>query len=54
MREPLDINDVYNQISSSPSKKYFLLIGISIVGLIFIFGLFCGRMTRRAMYIKKK
>lgn len=49
-----DIGDVYNQISSSPAKKYFLILGISCVGLTFIFGLFCGRMSRRAMYVKKK
>ncbi|XP_045768280.1 Golgi apparatus protein 1 [Maniola jurtina] len=49
-----DLGDVYNEISSSPSKKYFLVVGISIVGLIFIFGLYCGRMTKRAMYVKRK
>ncbi|OWR44042.1 putative MG-160, partial [Danaus plexippus plexippus] len=49
-----NLGDVYTEISSSPSKKYFLVVGISIVGLIFIFGLYCGRMTKRAMYIKRK
>ncbi|XP_047545273.1 Golgi apparatus protein 1 [Vanessa atalanta] len=49
-----NFGDVYDEISSSPSKKYFLVVGISIVGLIFIFGLYCGRMTKRAMYIKRK
>lgn len=49
-----DLGDVYNEISSSPSKKYFLIVGISIVGLVFIFGLYCGRITKRAMYVKRK
>ncbi|XP_047987444.1 Golgi apparatus protein 1 [Leguminivora glycinivorella] len=49
-----NLGDVINEMSSSPAKKYFLVIGISTVGLIFIFGLYCGRMTRRAMYVKKK
>ncbi|XP_041989238.1 Golgi apparatus protein 1 [Aricia agestis] len=49
-----DLSDVYDGISSSPSKIYFMVIGISIVGLIFIFGLYCGRITKRAMYIKRK
>ncbi|XP_047506857.1 Golgi apparatus protein 1 [Pieris napi] len=49
-----NIGDVYNEISSSPSKKYFLVVGFSIIGLIFIFGLYCGRITKRAMYVKRK
>ncbi|CAK1603409.1 unnamed protein product [Parnassius mnemosyne] len=49
-----NLGDIYNELSSSPSKKYFLLVAISIIGLIFIFGLYCGRMTKRAMYIKRK
>lgn len=36
------LGDMYNEISSSPSKKYFLVVGISIIGLIFICGLYCG------------
>ncbi|KAI5635405.1 cysteine rich repeat domain-containing protein [Phthorimaea operculella] len=48
------LSDVYQEITSSPSKKYFLLVGISIIGLIFIFGLYCGRLTKRAMYVKRK
>ncbi|CAH0726486.1 unnamed protein product, partial [Brenthis ino] len=49
-----NLGDMYDEISTSPSKKYFLVVGISIVGLIFIFGLYCGRVTKRAMYIKRK
>ncbi|CAK1549697.1 unnamed protein product [Leptosia nina] len=49
-----NLGDVYNEISSSPSKKYFLLVGFSIIGLIFIFGLYCGRVTKKAMYVKRK
>ncbi|XP_014362767.2 Golgi apparatus protein 1 [Papilio machaon] len=49
-----NLGDIYNELSSSPSKKYFLVVGISVVGLIFIFGLYCGRMTKHAMYVKRK
>ncbi|XP_063838932.1 Golgi apparatus protein 1 [Ostrinia nubilalis] len=49
-----NFGDVFNELSSSPSKKYFLVVCISFVGLIFIFGLYCGRMTKRAMYVKRK
>ncbi|XP_028034025.1 Golgi apparatus protein 1 [Bombyx mandarina] len=48
------LGDVYHSISSSPSKKYFLVVGISIVGIIFIFGLYCGHVTKKAMYVKQK
>ncbi|XP_038208318.1 Golgi apparatus protein 1 [Zerene cesonia] len=49
-----NLGDVYNEISTSPSKKYFLVVGFSIIGLIFIFGLYCGRVTKKAMYVKRK
>ncbi|XP_013200649.1 Golgi apparatus protein 1 [Amyelois transitella] len=50
-----DFGDVYEEIVSSPFKKYFLVVFISIVGLIFIFGIYCGRIiSHRAMYVKKK
>ncbi|XP_068621260.1 Golgi apparatus protein 1 [Battus philenor] len=49
-----NLGDIYNELSSSPSKKYFLVVAMSIVGLIFIFGLYCGRVTKRAMYTKRK
>ncbi|KAL4715182.1 hypothetical protein ACJJTC_012229 [Scirpophaga incertulas] len=49
-----NFKDVFDEISSSPSRKYFLIVCISFVGLIFIFGLYCGRITNRAMYIKRK
>ncbi|VVC97266.1 unnamed protein product [Leptidea sinapis] len=49
-----NFGDVYNEISLSPSKKYFLVVFFSVIGLIFIFGLYCGRITKRAMYIKRK
>ncbi|XP_059059365.1 Golgi apparatus protein 1 [Achroia grisella] len=49
-----DFGDVLNELSYSPSKKYFIVVFCSILGLIFIFGLYCGRMTKKAMYVKKK
>ncbi|KOB78150.1 putative golgi apparatus protein cysteine-rich fibroblast growth factor receptor [Operophtera brumata] len=49
-----NLGDVYTELSTSPSKKYFLVVGMSVVGLIFIFGLYCGRITKKAMYVKRK
>lgn len=49
-----NLGDVYNGLTASPSKKYFLVVAMSVVGLIFIFGLYCGRMTKKAMYVKRK
>ncbi|KAM3962726.1 LOW QUALITY PROTEIN: Golgi apparatus protein 1 [Aphomia sociella] len=49
-----NLGDVLNELSYSPSKKYFIVVFISILGLIFIFGLYCGRMTKKAMYVKRK
>lgn len=49
-----NLGDVFQEMSSSPSKKYFLVVFMSVIGLIFIFGLYCGRLTKKAMYVKRK
>lgn len=48
------LRDMYDKLSSSPSKKYILVVVISMVGLIFIMGLYCGCLTKRSMYVRKK
>lgn len=51
---PENLGELYAQMSTSPAKKYFLLVMLSCVGFIFIFGLFCGRVTRRTIALKNK
>ena len=50
-----DINDLYLQLSSSPHRNYLLIVSISMLSIIFIGGLLCGRITKRARkeYIQK-
>ncbi|ETN58727.1 golgi family apparatus protein 1 [Anopheles darlingi] len=51
---PESIHQLYAQVVSSPSKHYFLLVLLSFVGFIFLFGLLCGRVTHRTMALKNK
>lgn len=51
---PSDVQDLVGQVYRSPSRNYFMFMFLSIVGLIFMFGLFCGRITRRAIILKNK
>jgi len=46
--------DLVEQVKISPQRNYLLTTGMSIVGLIFIFGLFCGRATNRRASAKNK
>uniref|UniRef100_A0A2C9KNN1 Uncharacterized protein n=1 Tax=Biomphalaria glabrata TaxID=6526 RepID=A0A2C9KNN1_BIOGL len=39
--------ELYEQISQSPSRNYFFAILFTVVGIIFIVGLSCGRVTKR-------
>ncbi|XP_055609090.1 Golgi apparatus protein 1-like isoform X1 [Uranotaenia lowii] len=45
---------LYNQVVTSPSKHYFALVLFSFVGFVFIFGLLCGRVSRRTIAAKNK
>ncbi|KAG8238125.1 hypothetical protein J437_LFUL012739 [Ladona fulva] len=51
---PETFGELYSQVSHSPSRKYFLLIALSCIGLFFILGLFCGRASRRNVVLKKR
>lgn len=51
---PEDLGELYSQVVTSPSKKYFLVVLMTFIGFIFIIGLFCGRVTRRTIALKNK
>ena len=50
-----DVNDLYQQISASPHRNYLLIVACSMLLIIFIGGLVCGRVTKRARreYVQK-
>lgn len=54
MQAPEDLGQLYDQVLTSPSKKYFLLVMFSCLGFIFIAGMFCGRVARRSTVLKNK
>lgn len=41
------IRDVVQQIANSPSRNYFVVVAMGVLGIIFVGGLFCGRVTKR-------
>ncbi|XP_046394419.1 Golgi apparatus protein 1 [Ischnura elegans] len=51
---PETMGELYAQVVHSPSRKYFLLVGLSSIGLFFILGLFCGRASRRNIVVRKR
>ncbi|ODN04277.1 Golgi apparatus protein 1 [Orchesella cincta] len=48
------IQDIVISVKESPSRNYFLIVAMSVVGCIFIFGLVCGRATKRRAMSKNK
>jgi len=52
---PLEsFNDLVEQLSTSPSRNYFLTVGLSFVGIVLITGVFCGRVTKRQRVMKNR
>ncbi|XP_030387211.1 Golgi apparatus protein 1 isoform X2 [Scaptodrosophila lebanonensis] len=51
---PEDMQQLVQQVVTSPSRKYFLVILISATGMVFFMGIFLGRATKRAMSLKNK
>ncbi|GAB6030494.1 hypothetical protein CHUAL_007357 [Chamberlinius hualienensis] len=49
-----NINDIVIQVIGSPARNYFIIVGLAVVGSIFIGGLFCGRVTKRVHYEMKR
>ena len=41
------VKDLYEQIYASPHRNYFLIVILTLVGVIFVGGLMCGRVTKR-------
>ena len=48
------IQDLYVTVSKSPHKTYFLLVGCLMLAGIFLFGLLCGRVSKRSREMKMK
>ncbi|XP_006824291.1 Golgi apparatus protein 1-like [Saccoglossus kowalevskii] len=44
---PETVADLMQQIQMSPSRNYYIIILLCVVGSLFIGGLFCGRATKR-------
>ncbi|CAL7951690.1 unnamed protein product [Xylocopa violacea] len=51
---PNSIEELYSTVNRSPARRYFMIVALTMIGLIFITGLFCGRVTRRTMIMKNK
>jgi len=52
--EVQNLVDLYGQVSHSPAKKYFMVVALTCIGMIFVIGLFCGRYVRRTNLTKNK
>ncbi|KAG8034414.1 hypothetical protein G9C98_007490 [Cotesia typhae] len=50
---PNSIQELYSTVNQSPSRKYFIIVSLTMIGFIFIAGLFCGRVTHRTMRMMK-
>ena len=51
---PESIQELYSSVSKSKSRQYFLVVAMTCVGVIFVLGLFCGRVSRRTLLMKNK
>ncbi|CAK9798296.1 Golgi apparatus protein 1 [Anthophora plagiata] len=51
---PNSIQELYTSVNQSPARRYFMIVALTLIGIIFITGLFCGRVTRRTMIMKNK
>ncbi|XP_014673318.1 PREDICTED: Golgi apparatus protein 1-like [Priapulus caudatus] len=41
------MSDIYTQVFTSPARNYFLIVAATAIGIIFVGGLFCGRVTKK-------
>ncbi|XP_054282392.1 Golgi apparatus protein 1-like [Macrosteles quadrilineatus] len=51
--QPQNVGDLIVQVSNSPSRRYFILVTLTFVGMVFIIGMFFGRVTRRTIMKNK-
>ncbi|BES89484.1 Golgi apparatus protein [Nesidiocoris tenuis] len=49
-----NLSELYGSVNSSPAKKYFVVVALTFVGMIFMTGMFCGRTFRRSVATKNK
>uniref|UniRef100_A0A1A9W503 Golgi apparatus protein 1 n=1 Tax=Glossina brevipalpis TaxID=37001 RepID=A0A1A9W503_9MUSC len=54
VQPPENMEQLVNQVVSSPAKRFFMVILMTAVGMIFIMGIFLGRVTKRAINTKNK
>ncbi|XP_023221124.1 Golgi apparatus protein 1-like [Centruroides sculpturatus] len=49
------IEELVRQVASSPARNYFAVVAMGLLGIIFVGGLFCGRVTKRVPFgVKNK
>ncbi|XP_055908083.1 Golgi apparatus protein 1 isoform X1 [Eupeodes corollae] len=51
---PENMEQLVSQVISSPAKRFFLVILLTCLGMVFIMGMFLGRFSKRAMTSKNK
>ncbi|XP_073842399.1 Golgi apparatus protein 1 [Musca autumnalis] len=54
VQPPENMEQLVNQVVTSPAKKFFIVILMTAVGMVFMMGIFFGRVTKRAMNTKNK
>ncbi|XP_005187616.1 Golgi apparatus protein 1 isoform X1 [Musca domestica] len=54
VQPPENMEQLVNQVVTSPAKKFFIVILMTAVGMVFMLGIFFGRVTKRAMNTKNK
>lgn len=40
------VGELYDQMVMSPAKRSFVVLILSVVGMVFVFGMVCGRVNR--------
>ncbi|KAG5892124.1 hypothetical protein JTB14_032347 [Gonioctena quinquepunctata] len=53
VRTPEDLQELLHQVTLSPSKFYFVIVLFTIIGIIFLIGVFCGRFSKRKYRLLK-
>nr|XP_023023092.1 Golgi apparatus protein 1 [Leptinotarsa decemlineata] len=53
IQTPEDLGELLHQVTLSPSKNYFTIILFTIVGMIFLIGVYCGRFSKRKYRLLK-
>lgn len=51
---PNSLQDIYGEVQRSPARRYILIVMFSCLGMIFLAGIFCGRVASRHSAAKQK